>query len=336
MTADGVRLPAPAATTLAVVHSVLEAEAVGREVRRGYAIAPTACRLLRAGTNDTYVLSSGARPHLVRVYGVSVGWRAIAGELRLLRRLRSAGVDVGVPVADRAGHLVRPVDAPEGRRGFVVFSHADGGALSWDDPGDCRLVGRAAAQIHAASDDASARRCLTRLDAKRLIDAPLAAIAPFLDHRPGERAELAAMAGRLCAGIAQAARAGLDWGPCHGDLSVRTVSRRPGGGPFAFGFDLCGTGWRAFDFAAARRAATARVDERVWTAFLDGYAEVRPIAPVDIAAVPLFEAVRELWRLGMFARNASQWGAAALSDGYLDRKLDFLRRRVAPERGALR
>jgi Ser/Thr protein kinase RdoA (MazF antagonist) len=322
--------------TLPVVHSVLAAEAVGREVGRGYAIAPAACRLLRAGTNDSYLLSADGFTHLVRIYGASDGAEhEIGDELRLLRHLCEGGVDVGVPVPDRTGRLVRPVDAPEGRRQLVVFTHVEGPPLSWDDPADCRLVGRAAAQIHAGSDGFTPRRRRSRLDAERLLDASLAAVAPFLAHRPADRAELAATAERLRAEISAEAVAGLDRGACHGDLSVRTVTRRAGGAPFAFGFDLCGTGWRAFDLAAVHRAAAAGRGGGVWTAFLDGYAEVRPLAPPDLAAVPLFQAVRELWRLGMFARNAPQWGAAALSDDYLDRKLAFFRR-WASERGPAR
>jgi Ser/Thr protein kinase RdoA (MazF antagonist) len=318
----GLRVP-----SLSVSHSVLSADALARELDQTYGIEATSCSLLRAGTNDTYVLRAQGATFLARVYGSQ--WRRlheIEYELALLLHLAGRGVDVCLPVSRRDGQLVHSLQLPEGDRHIVVFTHVESTPMSWDSPESARLVGRAAAQVHAASAGFATSHARFCLDADYLIDASLSAIRPFLAHRVADWAGLVRFAEQVHERIAAGADAGLDWGVCHGDVSVRTIATRTNGRTFAFDFDLCAAGWRAFDLAAVRRAAAARPSRAMWEEFVDGYTGVRPLSPVDLGVVPLFEAVRELWRLGMYARNVPQWGLAALSDAYLDRKLVYFRR----------
>jgi len=64
---------------------------------------------------------------------------------------------------------------------------------------------------------------------------------------------------------------------------------------------------------------------------LNGYRSARTLSPADEAAVPLFVAARELWILGLHARTAPDRGHGwnVLDEGYLDRRLGFLRRSAA-------
>ena len=40
-------------------------------------------------------------------------------------------------------------------------------------------------------------------------------------------------------------------------------------------------------------------DDRLWQAFLGGYMTERPLSDADLAAIPYFVMLRELWHLGL-------------------------------------
>ena len=90
-------------------------------------------------------------------------------------------------------------------------------------------------------------------------------------------------------------------------------------------FDFCGPGWRAFDVATYLHVAR---DERATEAsgrdFLAGYQEVRPLADWELAAIPLFVAVRELFRLGNWGPRVEEWGTQALPEEMIDRHLRWI------------
>ena len=66
-------------------------------------------------------------------------------------------------------------------------------------------------------------------------------------------------------------------------------------------------------------------DDALWSAFLEGYAERRQIADVDLAAVPLFVAPRHLRYIGLQTANWDNWGHGEVDDAFFDRELAFLR-----------
>jgi Ser/Thr protein kinase RdoA (MazF antagonist) len=308
-----------------VTHSVPSARALVDEVCRAYRIAAADCELLRAGTNDTYLLrSSGAVDSASMGPDRGLDRRSpmssrppVPGRERCERRRPLPGVD---------GRLMRKIGAPEGARHVVVFTYVESPPLSWSNPAHCRLVGGSAAAIHAATDDFATIHYCTPHDLTELIDCPPQALGPFLSHRPDDWTALRKITRKLRARVDVVAEEGLHWGACHSDVSVRTVRVAEGGQPFAFDFDLCEPGWRAFDLAAIHWVATARGDPRVWDAFVEGYTQMRSLGARDLAAVPLFYFVRQRWTLELLPHNAPEWGAAALNDGYLDRKVAVFRR----------
>jgi Ser/Thr protein kinase RdoA (MazF antagonist) len=311
-----------------VIHSILSAGAVLAEVAQAYPIdTPATCQLLMPGMNDTYLLTARGHHSIIRIYRAR--WRSpseIAYELELLAHLTARGVSVSVPLAARDGSLIRPLSVPEGTRYLVLFTYARGTPLSWMKEEHCYRAGRLLAAIHAASEDFGSEHGRFRLDLGYLIDAPLAAVRPFLTHRSEDWCYLEGFADRLRARAETAVGAGLDWGACHGDFSStgnfhvaedHTLT--------VFDFDLCGPGWRAYDLAPIQRAARGYKNSAVWDTFLKGYTETRPLAVADLAAVPLFHTINRLWSLGMRAGNVAKWGALFMGDWYLDSQLTFFR-----------
>lgn len=62
-------------------------------------------------------------------------------------------------------------------------------------------------------------------------------------------------------------------------------------------------------------------------AFLDGYEEIRPLSDKERDTLPLFEAVRAIFSIGVPAMNVYHWGSATLH-AYLDSELERLREAI--------
>lgn len=310
-----------------VVHSVLSPTALLEAVARAYPIErPVACELLRLGMNDTYLLRTRRQRFVLRVY--RAGWRSpedVDYELALLAHLAVRGVPVSAAVPGDDGMLRLPVMAPEGPRMAALFGFALGEPLRWDDAAQSRLAGRLLGHVHAAADDFDGPRGRLQLDAEYLIDRPLADMRPFFETRPRDWLYLQGLGERLRARLTAAARDGLDWGPCHGDFTaVHLLVHREA--VTILDFDLCGAGWRAYDLLPARWQALRHGSAALWDAFLHGYREARPLSDRDLASVPLFEALRHLWGLGLRTRELPVRGSSRLSPGYLTHRLAAFRR----------
>jgi Ser/Thr protein kinase RdoA (MazF antagonist) len=312
---------------LPVTYSILSADALLERIADAYAIgAPVSCQLVRPGSNDTYFVTTEEAGFVARVYGAH--WRSlpeISYEIDLLRHLAERGVSVSLPIAGRDGVVARSLPAPEGTRYLVVFTRAPGAPLSWDEEEHCRLAGMSAAALHVASDDFRSPHARFRLDLEYLVDAPVAALRPFLLHRPDDLRHVEGLAGRLRARAAEAIGSGLDWGVCHGDLGNRNIHVAADGTLTVIDFDLAGPGWRAYDFVAAQWLASYEGRAPIWDAFVRGYRERRPLAAADLAAVPVFHGMSRLWTVGLDARNAARWGTLPMSDYYLDTYMRSLR-----------
>ncbi|HEV8633025.1 MAG TPA: hypothetical protein VG370_02120, partial [Chloroflexota bacterium] len=88
-------------------------------------------------------------------------------------------------------------------------------------------------------------------------------------------------------------------------------------------------GWRAYDLATYRWIwtwQTPAAAEARWAEFMAGYRERRSPRALDLTAVPLFVALRELWVVGaQVSGMGARWGRWWVSDGYFDKRLQFLR-----------
>jgi Ser/Thr protein kinase RdoA (MazF antagonist) len=93
-----------------------------------------------------------------------------------------------------------------------------------------------------------------------------------------------------------------------------------------FDFDFCAPGWRAYDLLPGKWHAEKRRSSGMWDAFLEGYRDVRPIGQEDVAAVPLFGALRHLWGMGLRAREVPFRGISRMSREYLDYRFAAFKR----------
>jgi Ser/Thr protein kinase RdoA (MazF antagonist) len=310
-----------------VVYSILSADALLDRITAAYSVgAPVSCQLLRPGSNDTYLVTTLEDQFVARVYGEH--WRSFSEihyEIDLLHHLAARGTSVSLPIAGDDGVVARPLQAPEGTRYLVLFTRAPGRPLVWTDPEHCYLAGRVAAELHTASDDFESSHARFRMDLDYLVDEPLAAVRPFLAHRPNDLRYVETFAARVRASAAAANEAGLDWGVCHGDLGNRNIHVADDGTLTVIDFDLAAPGPRAYDFVAAEWLGSYEREVPVFAEFLRGYTEKRQLAEADRSAVPIYHGISRLWTVGLDARNARRWGTLPMSDFYVDTYLESLR-----------
>jgi Ser/Thr protein kinase RdoA (MazF antagonist) len=309
-----------------VTYSTLSTDALAAWLEASYELGTvTACRLLHRGLNDSYLVESTRGRHVLRVY--RAGWRTaeeIAYEMAALEYLGGKGVAVALPVRRRNGAVVDWLPAPEGTRAAALFTHAPGRELDGSVE-DSRRYGRAVASIHVATDDFETGHERFALDLEHLLTEPLAAIRPFLRHRPADLDTIERLAGLVRRRVAALPAGEMDRGFCHGDFHGDNAHIE-GDTVMMFDFDCCGPGWRAYDIAVFRwRWGDYEAGEARWTAFLEGYRSLRPIGEADLAAVPLFVVARAIWLRGLHAANTADWGRSWLNDAYWDRLLKGLR-----------
>jgi Ser/Thr protein kinase RdoA (MazF antagonist) len=278
---------------------------------------------------------------MLRVY--RAGWRTLSDvlyEIDVLLHLERKGIPVSTPVPRRDGSLVREVLAPEGPRIAVLFTFAPG-REPHDEPGYDDRYGRAVASLHDALDDFSSLHPRFSLDFDHLLDQPLAAIRPLLQHRPDEWQYVEQLAERLHARLEALPLERLETGVCHGDFHGGNA-HVDGETITFFDFDCCGPGWRAYEVAVFRWNASSlrRRAEPPWEEFLAGYTAVRPLADLDLAAVSIFVAIRHIWWVGLQCGDVRDWGLAFRGDRFFDQQLRFLktweRRHLKEKRGRQR
>jgi Ser/Thr protein kinase RdoA (MazF antagonist) len=84
-----------------------------------------------------------------------------------------------------------------------------------------------------------------------------------------------------------------------------------------FDFDCGGPGWWAHDLAGFRHeGALASQGDNVWEAFFRGYMERRGVSELDLQAIPVLVAIRQVWLMGMRISNIEHLGYSWIDDAY--------------------
>jgi Ser/Thr protein kinase RdoA (MazF antagonist) len=334
-----------AADLFPVTHSLLSPDALGRYVQTGYAIGEVrSCALLQHNLNDTYVVDATAGRYILRVSqaerATGYGRRTredILFELDLLQHLAHKGVPVAAPLVQRDGTRASAVQAPEGVRHLALFTYAAGEPVTPPTQTEAlaRGYGAAMAALHTATDDFASTHPRFALDLDFLLAKPLAVVQPYLAHRPDDWRSLSALGAAAAERLAMLQARGLDHGVCHGDAQGGNAHVTPDGTITFFDFDVCGTGWRAYDIAVffwgaalgkVRLGWDAQTVDRLCAAYLSGYQERRLLGPTDREAIAPCVLLRQCWYLGLEAGNWDCWGIVeARREAFFDRELTFMR-----------
>jgi Ser/Thr protein kinase RdoA (MazF antagonist) len=296
------------------------------------------CARVYSGCNDIYLVESVEARFFLKLY--RAGWRTrpdVLQEIRALPHLSRNGAPICLPIAARGGTFVQTVDLPEGEREAVLFAHARGEPVSVVDEAFCRLFGRTLADLHVATDDFAGEH--VRYDLEHLLNRPLRALEPLLGDRPADWSYLRELAHRLRDGLAVLPSCALEWGFCHGDFRPANVHYDKASGMTVFDWEMCGTGFRAYDLATFRFFLSGVSDEakqeRLWAAFLSGYAGRRALTDANRMALPLLVPLRPIRILGNILQtvrknwNLEAWDPSRAgplpNPGFFDEVMGFLR-----------
>ena len=251
----------------------------------------------------------------------------LQSELDWMAMLARAGIHVPRPRPTREGALIASV---EGQNTSLlewvpgVQMGRTGTALDLSDRvGAFRALGIGMAKLHDACDAWQPPEGFTRpaWDAEGLVgDAPLWGRfwdAPYLSapdrHLMTDFRERAVRDLR--------ALHGADYGLIHADLLGENVLI-DGTTQYFIDFDDGGWGYRLFDIATSLIKNRSQPDYAdLEAALLDGYHSVRPL---DLAALPLFKALRACTYIGWLADRWQQTGAAARAARNTDAARSFI------------
>jgi Ser/Thr protein kinase RdoA (MazF antagonist) len=279
-----------------------------------YDLPPGAtCYFWHQSINDTYLVRTGTTRLMLRIGPAQRrSSEQVASEIDLLHFLHRQGLQVPQPVALRDGAYVRVLAAPEGLRHAVLFTFVPGAAYT-PTPAHSYRYGQAIARFHAATDSYPADRPIWRFEAAEMLDRPLELLQPWFASRPADLTFLLGLVDRLRPTLAGMPQAAQIYGLCHGDLNNHNIHLSDEDVWALLDFEYIGYGWRVFDIATFFNNQLNQEGNNVQTrsllsAFLDGYQSIRQLSPAEVAALPAFVALRQIWMWGIAMTNRPMVG----------------------------
>lgn len=300
---------------------------LARAIQQAYGLPEAECQLLSASMRDVYLIASREERYAFFLYRHNQRTpQQITAEWNFIDNLKAAGVPVAPAVRQRNRELLLTIPRPEGVRYGVLSTFVEGNHLRNRYSIEAvRDYGRAIARIHVAADALPEITDRPSNDFNFIVQQYIQAIEEVVYLKPEDRTALHEAAGTLREKLDVLPRQKPEYGMIHGDVIRANAQVSEDGKVTVLDFDLCGPGWRAYDIAGYFVVAEHTEAKQ---AFLDAYQEIRPLGETEIGWLPLFEAARNIFSLGIPAMNAIRWGQAPLSDRGVEIYLEGVRRNL--------
>jgi len=310
-----------------VTKSFLSQEALAETISVAYGLSNARCQLIAAFMRDVYQVSSDERRYVFFIY--RHGQRTldeIKAEWQFVEHLAANGIPVAPAIASRKGEYVLELSAPEGARYGVLTTFIEGQPLRRrSNLKAVKSYGRRIAQIHILADDIPFSLARPANDIEQIANRSIAAFEAEVPDRAEDVAYLQQCADIILPRLETLPQQKPYYGLIHGDVIRANAQVADDGTVTILDFDLCGLGWRAYDIASYLAVIRGLADvAALAAAFLSGYEQIRPITKVEQEALPVFEAVRHIFTIGLPAMNVDHWGSAYLHV-FLDQSLAQLR-----------
>jgi len=271
--------------------------ALSEELERRFPhLGPVRARVVYSSVHDVARVAAGERSFALKLY--RPGTRTIddiAWEIDLHRHLSGNGAPVAPLEAGLDGVIEHVV--VDGIERTVVLTGWAPGTKPQPSAHTYRLLGRAAAAIHNASDSFTSPHSRAPRTIETEIDRQVARLRPALEPL-GRFHEVEALARRAASVLARDAP---QRGVCHCDLTLDNVHIE-NDTITVFDFDSASEHWRAAEPQGVFHSA-AMTGAPWWDAWRAGYAEVRDVAEQDGTYVPWFVLIAQFentaWKLGL-------------------------------------
>lgn len=283
--------------TFPASYSTLAANPLGVLISTKYAWRNVQCRLLLRGVSDTYSLTSFSGNFVLRVY--RNGHRTLSqinAEVEFLLALKNSHVSVSYPLPDREGHHVFSLDAPEGTRHGVVFTHAAGTVCSAPNVRQLKLLGREMAKLHTVSTGLRLASRRWNFDAETTLTKPLIDIKAYFKDCLEEYEWLRTASEETQKKISQLDQSVFTSGYCHFDFFPKNFHFEGDDCLTFFDFDFFGYGWIVNDIMTFQQhlcfevqigRISEKIAEEMFKVFVEAYREIRPLSREELSAIPL-------------------------------------------------
>lgn len=313
-----------------VTKSFLSQAALAETIATAYGLSNVRCQLIAAFMRDVYQISSDKRRYVFYIYRHQQRTLdEIKAEWQFVEYLASHGIPVAPAIATRKGEYVLEFPAPEGIRYGVLTTFVEGEHLRRrSSPEAVKSYGQLIAQIHILADEMPFNLARPANDVEQIVNRSIAAFEVEMPDRPEDVAYLHRCADVVLPRLEVLPQEKPYYGLIHGDVIRANAQVADDGTVTILDFDLCGPGWRAYDIAGYLAVIRGQSDEAALAgAFIEGYEQIRPITELEQEMLPLFEAVRHIFAIGVPAMNVNHWGSAYLH-AFLDQSLAQLRTRM--------
>lgn len=302
--------------------------------RQHYGLNVQQCHLIRRGLNDNYALLGfdGTR-YVARLYCIRPrGEFNIEFETALIQHLACSGVGVAAPLRSIDGSFHVRLHFPEGERALTVFDHAAGAPP--DTPAEFELTGLTLAQIHVASRNYAGPESRYTLNGHYLAgrtweylqDYPelgMELLGAYEQRIQTLQKELTSVEGELTKVICHGDTHGFNNHVCvDGEGNQKAVFFDfDDAGPGYLPYDLCVMPWSYLTRKMLKEPDEALQDR--WNHYVRGYrAGGGEIREADLAALPLFLQLRNLWNLGEAVGRLHHWGTSMAPLDWLEKQID--------------
>jgi Ser/Thr protein kinase RdoA (MazF antagonist) len=316
-----------------VTNSNLSATHLALFLQEKYALGhDVSCRLIKAGINDTYQVTSSAGRFVFRVY--SLNWRTeteISEELKLLNLLKQDNISVSYPIPDNTNRYIQALNAPEGNRFAVLFTFADGEKLHIIPEETHFRIGQLMARIHKLTYNLQLDRI--HYTPEVILTDSLHKVSAFLKNDTDEMSFMRSAQAYLLQQFKHADTSLIRQGVVHLDIWFDNLNVTTDNQVTIFDFDFCGNGWLCLDIAYyilqlhnIEKYEPKDYQPKVGS-FLKGYGSVTPISAEEQRLIPMLGVSLYFFYLGVQCQRYDNWSNAFLSENYLKRFINGLVKR---------
>jgi Ser/Thr protein kinase RdoA (MazF antagonist) len=320
-------------THFPVVNSILSAKHLGLFLQEKYSLSKdTKCKLIKAGINDTYLVTDQSDKFVFRIY--TLNWRSlteIKEEIKLLHELKQNNLSVSFPLPDPENNFIQILNAPEGNRFAVLFSFANGQKVHNISSEMHFQIGQLMARLHKITTN----RTLNRVDYSPeviLIDS-LKHVSQFLPDDTEEMKFMLSAQKYLMQEFQNSDISAMRHGIVHLDIWFDNLSLTEKNEITIFDFDFCGNGWLGLDIAyyVLQLHNIEKYEEKDYQpkvdGFIKGYESITQISNEEKRLIPMLGVSLYFFYLGIQCQRYDNWSNSFLNENYLKRYINGLDKR---------
>ncbi|CAM4240785.1 phosphotransferase [Flavobacterium terrigena] len=320
-------------THFPVTNSNLSATHIGLFLQEKYSLSKdTKCQLIKAGINDTYLITDNLDKFVFRIY--SLNWRThaeIVEEIKLLNELKQKNISISYPLPDETNNFIQTLNAPEGNRYAVLFTYARGEKLHIISAETHFRIGQLMAQLHTVTNNLKLSR-VEYTPEVILIDS-LKKVSNFLTAGTEEMNFMLSAQKYLIKEFENVDTSQIRKGIVHLDIWFDNINVTEENEITIFDFDFCGNGWLCLDIAyyIMQLHNVEKYEPKDYQpkveSFIKGYESITPISKEEKRLIPMLGVSLYFFYLGIQCQRYDNWSNSFLSENYLKRYINGLVKR---------